>query len=50
MVDTHVGNSSLLIHQETDVLFENDQDIFNIEINYNYYEDELIKNTCYKEI
>ena len=47
MVDTNVGNSSLLIYQETDVLLENDQDIFNIEINYNYYEDGLIKNTCY---
>ena len=36
LVDTSVGNKQELMHQETDVLLEND--FFNVEINYNYCE------------
>ncbi len=45
LVDTSVGNKQELMHQETDVLLEND--FFNVEINYNYCEEGMIKNSCY---
>jgi len=47
MIDTRVGNHTSFMNQDTDVLYENEEDIFNVELNYNYYEEGLIKNSCY---
>ena len=47
LIDTNVSNHETLKDQETDLLLENDQNVFNIEINYNYYEEGMIKNRCY---
>ena len=47
LIDTNVSNHETLKDQETDLLLENDKNVFNIEINYNYYEEGMIKNRCY---
>ncbi len=47
MINTKVGNHEDLINQEADVLYETDNEIINVEINYNYFKDEIVKNTCY---
>lgn len=47
MVDTEVSNNVKLKNQETDAIFENNKYVFNVEVNYNSYQEGIIKNSCY---
>ena len=47
LVDMKVSNNVHTKNQEADVVFENSKDIYNIEVNYNFYKDMNLKNTGY---